>query len=102
DGIRDATVTGVQTCALPISDGASVATAIDPGSPAERAGVREGDVLVELNGAAFPRHPDRWLREHRPGETVRLRIRRDGLEREVRSEERRVGRACRIGRLREQ
>ena len=64
-------------------DGASVATAIDPGSPAERAGLREGDVLVELNGGAFPRHPDRWLREHRPGETVRLRIRRDGLEREV-------------------
>jgi len=64
-------------------DGTSVATAIAPGSPAERAGVREGDVLVELNGAAFPRHPARWLREHYPGETARLRIRRDGLEREV-------------------
>src|SRR6266542_4637659 len=36
DGIRDATVTGVQTCALPISlrmaDGSSAAWASDPGA----------------------------------------------------------------------
>src|SRR6266542_3956113 len=35
DGIRDATVTGVQTCALPISldDGAAVEIRARPGSP---------------------------------------------------------------------
>src|SRR5689334_23556726 len=33
DGIRDGTVTGVQTCALPILPVAGVALAPDPGSP---------------------------------------------------------------------
>jgi predicted metalloprotease with PDZ domain len=60
-----------------------VATQIAPGSPAALAGVREGDVLPELNGASFPRNPERWLRDHRPGETVRLRIRRNGEEKDL-------------------
>ncbi len=64
-------------------DGVSVATQVEPHSPAARAGVREGDVLVALNSAPFPRHPERWLREHRPGETVRLRLRRATRETEV-------------------
>jgi predicted metalloprotease with PDZ domain len=64
-------------------DGASVATQVQLYTPAERAGVREGDVLLALNGAPFPRHPERWLREHPPGETVRLRLRRGTSETEV-------------------
>lgn len=64
-------------------NGSSVAARMEPGSAAEQAGVREGDVLLELNGAPFPRHADRWLREHRAGETVRLRLRRNSDERDV-------------------
>jgi len=64
-------------------DGMSVATQIEPGSAAQRAGLREGDVLVALNGASFPRNPLGWLREHRPGETVRLRLLRNTEKREV-------------------
>ncbi len=61
----------------------TVATQIEAGGTAALAGVREGDILLKLNGAPFPRHPEHWLREHRPGETVRLRFRRDASEKEV-------------------
>jgi len=64
-------------------EGTSVATRVEPGSSAARAGVREGDILLGLNGSPFPRHADRWLREHRAGEGVRLRLRRDSEEKEV-------------------
>ena len=63
-------------------DGTAVAQ-VGPGSAAERAGVREGDLLLELDGSAFPRNIDRWLRERKPGQEVRLRLRRDGQEREL-------------------
>jgi len=64
-------------------DGTTVALRVDPGSAARRAGVREGDLLLKLDGASFPRNADRWLREHRAGETVKLRLRRNGDERDV-------------------
>src|SRR5256885_7170900 len=68
DGIRDYKVTGVQTCALPISD-------------RERGGAR----YVGRRG-----RPRREQPEHRP--------RRGGPDRDLawhRSEERRVGKECR-------
>jgi predicted metalloprotease with PDZ domain len=64
-------------------EGAPVVTELEPGSAAEHAGVREGDVLLALNGAPFPRNAGRWLHERRPGETVRVRLRREGGEREL-------------------
>ncbi len=64
-------------------DGTTVATRVEPGSAAQQAGVREGDLLSELDGSPFPRSADRWLREHGAGERVRLRLRRNGDEREV-------------------
>jgi S1-C subfamily serine protease len=56
---------------------------LDPSSGAEKAGLREGDSLLELNGAAMPRNATNWLRERQPGESVRIKIRRNGMEREV-------------------
>ncbi len=64
-------------------DSVPVVMQIESGSGAEKAGIREGDVLVELNGAPVPRNPVSWLRERQPGETVRLKVRRSGTEREV-------------------
>ncbi|HEX2713322.1 MAG TPA: hypothetical protein VHM88_14075 [Candidatus Acidoferrales bacterium] len=64
-------------------DGTVVATQVEMGSPPERAGLREGDALLALNGAPFPHRPERWLRDHHAGEVVRLRLRRDGAEKEI-------------------
>lgn len=56
---------------------------LDSGSGAEKAGLLEGDVLLELNGATMPRNATNWLREHQPGESVRIKLRRNGVEREL-------------------
>src|SRR5205085_3832640 len=93
DGIRDLTVTGVQTCALPIwverrdnaqstEAGASLPVAADEladGRVDERAGV---DRVVEVTG----------------GQVQRASLRR--AEAPPRSEERRVGKECRSRRAR--
>jgi len=51
------------------------------GSPADRAGVRSGDVVVRLNGRAPTREAVDELRETLDrGDSVRLRVRHDGEE----------------------
>ena len=60
-----------------------VVSAIESGSSAEAAGVREGDSLLEINGAPFPARFSEWLHDQKPGERVKLRIRRDGEEKEI-------------------
>jgi predicted metalloprotease with PDZ domain len=64
-------------------EGSILATDVQPGSSAEAAGVHEGDALLALDGATFPRDSLRWLRQHAPGETVRLRLRQEGKDKEV-------------------
>jgi len=49
---------------------------VDPDSAAGRAGVKDGDVLLSLDGDAFPRSPDRWLRDHQPEEHATVMVRR--------------------------
>jgi predicted metalloprotease with PDZ domain len=56
---------------------------VGPGSGAEAAGLRDGDEVLEIDGSSSWRDVFRNLRERAPGETVRLRLRRDGEEREV-------------------
>jgi predicted metalloprotease with PDZ domain len=53
------------------------------GSSAEAAGLRQGDVLLSMNGENLPRNVRGWLRDHHAGETVKLRVRRDGEEKEI-------------------
>jgi predicted metalloprotease with PDZ domain len=66
-------------------DSAASATAasVDRDSGAADAGLQDGDVLVALNGEAFPRVPERWLRDHQPDERVTLKIRRGAEDREI-------------------
>ena len=59
-----------------------VVAAVESGSAAQAAGVREGDALVELNGEPFPRRFTTWLGGQSPGQKVNLRVRREGQQKE--------------------
>jgi predicted metalloprotease with PDZ domain len=61
---------------------ASVGT-VEPGSAAEHAGLKEGDLLLTLDGETFPRSPERWLRDHQPDERATVKVRRAGAEVEI-------------------
>ena len=64
-------------------NGASPSIAsLDRESGAAEAGLQEGDVLIALNGETFPRSPDRWLRDHQPGERISVKVQRGGEERD--------------------
>jgi predicted metalloprotease with PDZ domain len=63
--------------------GAAVVAELDAEGAAAQAGLREGDVVVELNGSGVPRRLERWLRDRKPGETVHLKIRRAGNDMEI-------------------
>ncbi|MGB8476442.1 MAG: PDZ domain-containing protein [Candidatus Acidiferrum sp.] len=60
--------------------GVETVGAVDPGSPAEGAGLETGDAIVRWNGGDVPRSLGRWARGRQPGETIKMRIRRDGDE----------------------
>src|SRR5688572_32011836 len=84
DGIRDLTVTGVQTCALPISG--------------DRAGGLAGAQPRTQRTVAPPAGRRRFADARRagpPGARCRRPPRLDATRRRLRSEERRVGKECR-------
>src|SRR5207248_8067547 len=97
DGIRDRTVTGVQTCALPIYDRRT--------QPHPRAWRQIVRAEIEIDVQLIPRErPAIWrLRHERNGTRVhhvQLHIPMSGTAAAPgtsRSEERRVGKACRSG-----
>jgi predicted metalloprotease with PDZ domain len=61
------------------AEGSTVAVSqVVPGSGAEAAGLLAGDVLLELNGETVPASLSGWVRQHAPGEIVKLRVHRDG------------------------
>ena len=56
--------------------------ALELGSAAQQAGVQDGDILLALNGEPLQRSPERWLRDHQPGERVTIKVRRNGDEKD--------------------
>jgi predicted metalloprotease with PDZ domain len=56
--------------------------ALERGSAAQQAGVQDGDILLAFNGEPLQRSPDRWLRDHQPGERVTVKVRRSGDEKD--------------------
>jgi S1-C subfamily serine protease len=63
---------------LPVQRG--VAVQPDPSGPAARAGVRDGDIVVAIDGQEVRSAPDMLslIRKHKPGEQIRLRVARPG------------------------
>jgi serine protease Do len=66
---------------LPVDSGAIVRD-VEPGSGAEEAGVRRGDIIVALGDASIENTGDLLgaLRDYRPGDTAELTLFRDGEE----------------------
>jgi predicted metalloprotease with PDZ domain len=44
------------------------------------AGLRPGDMILEWDGGQVPRRMEHWLRSRKPGEKLRLRLRREDAE----------------------
>jgi S1-C subfamily serine protease len=75
---------------LPVNDGALVipggaggggaSPAVVPGGPADKAGVKQGDIIVKVNGQAIDGdHPlDATLSEFSPGDSVNVDLLRNG------------------------
>jgi predicted metalloprotease with PDZ domain len=53
---------------------------VDSEGFAAQAGLRPGDVIVGWNGGEVPRRLDRWLHDQKPGDILRLRVRREDKE----------------------
>jgi membrane-associated protease RseP (regulator of RpoE activity) len=65
-----------------VDEGAQV-TSVVPGSPAETAGLREGDIITQVEGDRVTEaHPlTEQILRYRPGDRIQLTILRDGRER---------------------
>ncbi|MDQ3690771.1 MAG: trypsin-like peptidase domain-containing protein [Chloroflexota bacterium] len=76
---------------LPVDDGALIGTAdgsgeaVFPGSPAEEAGLRSGDIIVAVDGEQVSADSDlaTLILPHAPGDTITLRVLRDNSSREI-------------------
>jgi predicted metalloprotease with PDZ domain len=62
------------------ASGALFVKNVEADSGAAQAGVREGDGIVNWNGGEVPRRLERWVREQKPGDLVKLRVRREDKE----------------------
>jgi putative serine protease PepD len=78
-------VLGVQAADAP--DGGALVDAVTPGSAAERAGLRSGDVVVSVDGRTVDDAAalTAAIRSHDPGQEVRITVKRGGSERTIRA-----------------
>ncbi len=85
-GIRYTPVTQAlqQQFSLSRSSGVLVAS-VDPDTPAAQAGLRQGDIIIEIDGNDIKSDSDlaKLLRRHKPGDAVSVTLDRDGTEETV-------------------
>ena len=62
------------------ANGPFVVSTVDSEGQAARAGLRTGDIILTWNGGEVPRRVDRWLQEQKPGDLLKLKIRREDKE----------------------
>lgn len=62
------------------ASGAVVVKTVEAGGLAAPAGLRAGDVILTWNGGEPPRRMARWVHEQKPGDVLRLKVRRDEKE----------------------
>ena len=58
-------------------------SSVSTGSTAEKAGLRAGDVINEVDGAAFSQGAQRALSQKKPGENVKLKVTRNGRQQDI-------------------
>jgi predicted metalloprotease with PDZ domain len=56
---------------------------VDADSDAAKAGLRVEDEILRWNNGEAPRRPERWLGSQKPGDTLRLRIKREDKELDI-------------------
>jgi predicted metalloprotease with PDZ domain len=64
-------------------DGPMSVSAVTPGSEAERAGLRAGDIILELQGNPVGQESRQELARVNPGDTLAIKVRSHGAEREL-------------------
>jgi serine protease Do len=80
-GTTDLSPEDAERFGLPVESGAIVEQ-VEPGSGADAAGVRRGDIIVRLGSDPIENAGDLFgaLRDYQPGDTVELTVVRDGEE----------------------
>jgi len=57
--------------------------AVDADGPAAKSGLLVGDEIVRWNNGEAPRRLEHWLSQQKPGDVLRLRVRRDDKEKNI-------------------
>jgi S1-C subfamily serine protease len=76
---------GIESSADPVSPNGAQIQTIVPGGPAEKAGLRKGDVVKAIDGAAVKDSTDvsSAVATKKPGDKITIQIERNGLTQEI-------------------